>query len=301
MIRIHWESVRVGLVTLGACFAGCGFAPTTASTTGDASTTLPDSPLDGSPNVDTDGDGLVDSVDNCPAVANPSQHDEDGDQFGDVCDPCPQLAAFQADSDGDGIGDGCDPNPATTGDVLVSFQGFAGSSLPTGWSAIIGIAGDWQVTGDALQHTSDNLPHVLRFDAGGGHATIDLGVEIVSAGTSTPHVSALTDLPTLASTYFLCTVFPTTGSPDGMPERALQHYDGSQYNFLMTDTTDAPMVPAQYRIVATSAGDNHFCGMSGTIAHAITGMDSSTGSTGVGIRVRALTVRIAYAAIYRSP
>lgn len=34
---------------------------------------------------DSDGDGLVDACDNCPAVPNPTQADEDEDAIGDVC------------------------------------------------------------------------------------------------------------------------------------------------------------------------------------------------------------------------
>lgn len=59
--------------------------------------------------VDTDGDGDCDTLDNCPAVANPNQEDRDGDGVGDACDNCPDLAnPNQEDSDGDGIGDACD-------------------------------------------------------------------------------------------------------------------------------------------------------------------------------------------------
>lgn len=40
-------------------------------------------------NLDTDGDGVPDSIDNCPTVANPDQRDTDGDGIGDACDPTP--------------------------------------------------------------------------------------------------------------------------------------------------------------------------------------------------------------------
>src|SRR5437763_1418656 len=40
---------------------------------------------DGSSTVDTDGDGIVDSADNCPMIPNAGQENEDGDKFGDVC------------------------------------------------------------------------------------------------------------------------------------------------------------------------------------------------------------------------
>jgi len=76
--------------------------------------------------IDTDGDGIADNVDNCPAIANASQADADGDGVGDICDSsavidtdhdsiadssdnCPAIAnPTQSDSDGDGIGDACD-------------------------------------------------------------------------------------------------------------------------------------------------------------------------------------------------
>ena len=47
-------------------------------------------------NTDTDGDGLLDSVDNCPEISNAGQEDFEGDFIGDVCDP---------DDDNDGMSD----------------------------------------------------------------------------------------------------------------------------------------------------------------------------------------------------
>ena len=85
---------------------------------------------------DADGDGVPDSEDNCPNVANANQADSDQDGQGDVCDVCPNDAANDIDQDGvcgdvdncinnanpgqedcdqDNIGDACDNNsPCST-------------------------------------------------------------------------------------------------------------------------------------------------------------------------------------------
>ncbi|MCK4657555.1 MAG: hypothetical protein KAT85_11005, partial [candidate division Zixibacteria bacterium] len=59
--------------------------------------------------TDTDEDGVLDLLDNCPYAYNPLQEDDDTDEVGDSCDNC--LSYFnpaQDDYDGDGIGDSCD-------------------------------------------------------------------------------------------------------------------------------------------------------------------------------------------------
>lgn len=58
---------------------------------------------------DTDGDGIRDATDNCPADLNPLQLDDDGDGAGNSCDNCLGLAnPGNPDLDGDGVGDLCD-------------------------------------------------------------------------------------------------------------------------------------------------------------------------------------------------
>jgi hypothetical protein len=56
---------------------------------------------------DTDGDGVADPSDSCPALANPGQQDSDRDRVGDACDAAtdPTLVTFQSDT-GDFIGQG---------------------------------------------------------------------------------------------------------------------------------------------------------------------------------------------------
>ena len=63
--------------------------------------------------LDSDLDGIGDACDDCRAVWNPGQQDADSDGIGDACDNCPDLPSpNQFDSDGDGVGDLCDNCPA---------------------------------------------------------------------------------------------------------------------------------------------------------------------------------------------
>ena len=60
---------------------------------------------------DSDFDGTVDSLDNCPTIPNPLQEDADNDKHGDLCDNCATTANVdQSNADGDALGDACDPD-----------------------------------------------------------------------------------------------------------------------------------------------------------------------------------------------
>jgi len=96
------------------------------------------------PDLDSDNDGLLEAVDNCPELANPDQLDTDNDGQGDPCDAdddgdgildvednCRLLASpDQTDSNRDGFGNLCDADYDNNGGVNpVDFFMFAGAYL----------------------------------------------------------------------------------------------------------------------------------------------------------------------------
>lgn len=95
------EMVRGFGLNTGTMSAGrlaeFGFSSGTTLTASDHTMIVADfagGPMASGP-ADTDGDGVFDSADNCPSVANPTQSDFNGNGIGDSCE----------DSDGDGLSD----------------------------------------------------------------------------------------------------------------------------------------------------------------------------------------------------
>jgi hypothetical protein len=114
--------------------------------------------LDACQSGDLDGDGIANTLDNCPSVANPSQTDSDGDGIGDVCDNCPGMPnSNQRDDDGDGIGDVCDNCPAISNISQVDVDGDGRGDGCDNCSALPNVDQADQ-DGDLVGNACDNCP-----------------------------------------------------------------------------------------------------------------------------------------------
>jgi hypothetical protein len=115
--------------------------------------------------LDTDGDGIPDSTDNCPLIANPQQKDIDHDGIGDVCD---------TDNDNDGILDTVDncplvPNADQKNTTLELHNLYI--SDPVKYAqykdivpSTLGDACNPDIDGDGILNAVDNCPVVPNTD-----------------------------------------------------------------------------------------------------------------------------------------
>jgi hypothetical protein len=90
---------------------------------------------------DTDADGLANTVDNCPTVANPDQLNTDGDALGNACDP---------DDDNDGFSDVVETSAGTSALLDCGLNAWPADINNDGFSDITDVASLTGVFGQSV-------------------------------------------------------------------------------------------------------------------------------------------------------
>ncbi len=114
--------------------------------------------------LDDDGDGRCDYIDNCPGLYNPGQEDADDDGIGDLCDNCPDnFNPDQTDSDDDGAGEDCDNCPNTQNADQSDSDGDGYGDLCDYCPDVPNLGQD-DTDGDGLGDLCDNCPDLPNPD-----------------------------------------------------------------------------------------------------------------------------------------
>jgi hypothetical protein len=148
-------------------------------------------------------------------------HDEDGDGIPDTLDNCPHIPNVdQADRDGDGVGDVCDPQPDVPEESIAYFSPFVTSPFVFEY----GSASQLTSTGDAVVFDGEPGQVMAAIDVPLHHDLVWFGGQILDM-TATFHQLAIlpTDDVNAAHDYF--EMFDDTTTPP--PYVGITHYDGS--------------------------------------------------------------------------
>jgi hypothetical protein len=243
-------------------------------------------PVDGSPTLDSDGDGVVDAIDNCPQQPNPPQYDEDGDNLGDLCDPCP-VDVDNADPDGDEVGGPCDPDPSTPGNAIAAFADF--NEMPAGWTAVGGVTFD---SGDAM-FVSGATEVVL-------HTPMPNAARVVIAARATPTAFGAM----LGGVGVVQQRHPSTDDAIACQlvnaPSALRIYDLSTAT-TVSEAAHPVVVDQSYLLVSARDGITYSCYASDPDTELVDDATYAPASPRIGVRVRNASARFHWAIVLTRP
>lgn len=234
----------------------------------------------GGVNNDTDGDGVANTADNCPGIANANQLDTDGDGTGDACDSdddqdtvadgadnCPLVSnPDQLDTDGDGAGNVCDGDD----DNDTFADGTDNCPLDSNPDQLdtdmdgAGDACDTDDDDDGVDDGSDNCPLEANPDQadsdGDGIGDVcDTGADVTVSGKATfdrvPH-SSLNGLDYTAT------------RPEPVRNAVVQIVDATTEALLATATTDdngdySALVPSGTNVMLRLRAESQRSGLPG--------------------------------------
>ena len=253
---------------------------------------------------DLDGDGVLNTVDNCPQRTNPDQHDEDGDGVGDACDNCPTVKnPDQSDTSEvafmqfpDGVGDACDLRPGLGGDKIAALFAFADPAEATAWSGT-----GWTIASDRAS-ADGSADWAIKRAAPGYGLAIEAMFSSVSWTATTASVAVAADGDAVTNGD-ICTVAADRNG-DGADEIDLAELGGVSTTASLEAAVmpDQPLAITTWRLVdANSVGHITCIVRYGT---ATKKLEIPTGSEVVGnygIAATGARAQLASVVVYTSP
>lgn len=177
-------------------------------------------------------------------------HDEDGDGIPDTTDVCPYVADSQVDTDGDRVGDACDPNPTMPRDTIALFSTMGAGDMPFSINTLSTTGGTWTQDADGYHFVSpfstDNHGEIdLPFSA--GDIRVAIGFDILTVGDPVlQHQFALaTTLSTPRYYVEINEIIPTYS------DTAVTYFDGTQFSGASLDNLATGIHPGSVTFVAT--------------------------------------------------
>lgn len=172
---------------------------------------------------DVPRDAAIDATACIPA----SPHDDDDDGVADSCDVCPDVADAQADADGDGVGDACDPS-ATTREQRTIFDTF--ETFDARWSG-----GAWVQGSDQIERDNRDGGNGLIMMTDHANRTFAWTGAVLATGTAVGGKQIAIQFDPGTGVRYYCELYGSTTqelkirSTDQSPDRARIVIDPSVY------------------------------------------------------------------------
>jgi hypothetical protein len=225
---------------------------------------------------DEDGDGIVDSCDNCPTVANADQAD---------------VGEVNAGGNPDRVGDACDPRPANGGESILLFDPFTSGNIGSEWQIY---GGTWQAGADTIAETATGT--VQELDRVGFPSTSDYLVETLvtldALPTSESRATLVFRMNPSSHNGWGCAVMKNV-----LIFSAITNGESGESN-PPSVAIPAPQVGSRYRIQTGGYGNNIYC-MLPNSGHAVPRTHTSYPSGVPGLRSYAAASTFAYLLVYK--
>jgi hypothetical protein len=225
---------------------------------------------------DEDNDGIVDTCDNCPTVANANQAD---------------VGELNAGHTPDGVGDACDPRPTETGESILLFDPFTSGQIGSDWQVN---GGTWQANSGTIAETATgNVQELDRVSFGNlSDYLVETMVTLDALPNNDSRATVVSRMDASTHNGWGCAVKQSV-----LVFSMITNGDAGESN-PPSDSIPTPQVGSRYRIQSGGFGNNLYCILPDT-GHSVPRTNSTYPSGVPGLRSFAAASTWRYMLVYR--